>query len=283
MKQELKIIFFGTPDFVVPVLQCLTEHFSVLGIVTTPDVLNRKKVLTPTPVKAYFQSINKVGLVIDGILNNDTRKKLQALAPDIFVVAAYGHLIPKFILDIPKFGSLNIHPSLLPKYRGPSPIQTTLLNGDTKSGVTIIQMDEAIDHGPIVAAEEIELQTTDTFASLHEKLFGIASNMLPAVIDGYTKGVIKPRVQDHAKATYCERITRQDGYFDLANPPEKAILDRMVRAYYPWPTTWTKWRGKIIKFLPEQKLQIEGKNPVSYKDFFNGHKEAETDLRALLP
>ena len=286
--KQLRVIFFGTPLFVVPVLEELLEHFNVVGVVTTPDVkIGRKKIQTGTPVKLAYQSYLKrtkqKGLIIaTQKINNATNEQLHDLRPDLFVVAAYGQLIPKRLLDIPKYGSLNIHPSLLPKFRGPSPIQSTILAGEKRTGVTIIKMDEKIDHGPIIIKEEHPLSPRDTFESLHVKLFVFAAEMLPSVIKNYIKGKIKPKSQNHKIATYCEHITRQDGHISLENPPDKKVLDRMIRAYYPWPGVWTQWNGKIVKILPEKHIQIEGKSATTQKDFFNGHPEARAAFESII-
>lgn len=303
MKEKLKIVFFGTPFFVVPVLEALIEDFDVVGVVTTPDVkIGRKKILTGTPVKLcyekYLAQTGKKGLIITSqhVLaksrsasggNNITIKQLKNLQPDLFVVAAYGHLIPKSLLDIPKYGSLNIHPSLLPKYRGPSPIQSAILNGDKVTGVTIIKMDEEIDHGPILLKKELPITSNDTFETLHIKLFTFAAEMLARVIPQYVSGKLKPKAQNHKAAIYCEHITREDGRISLENPPDKKQLDHMIRAYYPWPTVWTKVRiknheSRIMKFLPARRIQLEGGKPMTIRDFANGYSELGEKIKALL-
>jgi methionyl-tRNA formyltransferase len=288
---KLKIVFYGTPFFVVPVLEALTADFDVVGIVTTPDVpLGRKKVLTGTPIKLayekYLAQTGKKGIIITQQVNKDAVAQLRNLQPDLFVVAAYGHLIPKSVLDIPKYGSLNIHPSLLPKYRGPSPIQTAILNGDSTTGVSIIKMDEEIDHGPLLIKKELPIENADTFQSLHIKLFTFASEMLTRVIPEYISGTLQPNEQQHDQATYCEHITREDGRISLANPPDKKKLDHMIRAYYPWPSVWTKARiknqeSRIIKFLPGKRIQLEGGKPMMIKDFMNGYPELGEKIKGL--
>lgn len=288
----MKIVFFGTPHFVIPILGALQKNIDLVGVVTTPDApLGRKKILTPTPVKLtyqnYLQRTKKTGLIIDSQqFNNKTIKQLSDVRPDLFVVAAYGHLVPESVLNIPKHGALNIHPSLLPKYRGPSPIQTAILNGETTSGITIIKMDEKLDHGPIVAQKEIPVSDNDTFETLHVKMFAEAANMLPGVIDDFVSGKQKSQPQDEADATYCEHITKQDGYFDIENSPGKEKLDRMIRAYYPWPTAWTRIRimnneSKIMKLLPGKRIQLEGGKPMTEKEFVNGYPEARQLLAQL--
>lgn len=283
----MKIIFFGTPHFVIPVLESLMKHFSVVGIVTAPDhKAGRKQLLTPSPVKKFI--IDK-GLQIPVItpekFNKETLKQLRSLQADLFVVAAYGYILPDELLDMPPFGAINVHPSLLPKHRGPTPVPTTILKGDTTTGVTIIKMDEAMDHGPIIAETTYQVHETDTTESLLIHLFNLSAEMLPDVINNFTSGKLIPRIQVESQATYTEKITKADGFIDLEKPPSRKKLDLMIRAFYPWPTVWTKVTIKShevrIKFLPGNKLQMEGKNPVSLKDFLNGYPEVKPVLEKL--
>lgn len=190
---------------------------------------------------------------------------------DLAVVAAYGKILTPEELNAPKYGCINIHPSLLPKYRGPSPIQTAILNGDSASGITIIKMDKEIDHGPIIYQEQIELSGSDNFDTLSKKMFLCASEVLPKIIEDFVNGKIKPIEQNHKAASFCNRLTREDGYFDINNPPE--MLDRMIRAYYPWPNAWTRWNGKIVKFYPKGLIQMEGRKVMPLRDFLNGYPD----------
>lgn len=190
---------------------------------------------------------------------------------DLAVVAAYGKILTPEELNTPKYGCINIHPSLLPKYRGSSPIQKAISNGDSISGITIIKMDKEIDHGPIIYQEQLELSNSDNFDTLSKKMFLRASEVLPKIINDFIQGIMKPVVQNHKAASFCDRLTRASGYFEISNPPE--ILDRMIRAYYPWPSAWTKWNGKIIKLYPEGQIQMEGKKIMSLKDFLNGYSD----------
>ncbi|MGH7204027.1 MAG: methionyl-tRNA formyltransferase [Candidatus Levyibacteriota bacterium] len=292
----MKIVFFGTPKEVVPVLENLTKHYDVVAVVTTPDQkLGRKQQLTPPPVKVFAEK--QEILVLQPEQLKIENLKLKIPQSDLIVVAAYGKIIPNEILELPKFGAINIHPSLLPKYRGPTPIQTALLNGDETSGLTFIKMDAQMDHGPILHQLPFTLEKTDTFAWLMQTKFAQAANVLPHVIDEYVSGNRKPHPQDEAQATYTKMITKEDGFIDLDNPPQFEKLDRMIRAYYPWPTVWTKARIKNqevrIKFLPSSShpelvsgsnilLQIEGRNPLSSKDFFNGYPELKNTIEKLL-
>ena len=282
MANSLSVVFFGTPAFVTPILEELTNRFTVVGVVTAPDSLEgRKKTLTPSPVKQWFSKHDSNETILTPEqYNNITMQQLRDLTPDIFVVAAYGKILPQEVLDIPTYGSINIHPSLLPKYRGPSPIQTAILNDDKETGVTIIKMDEEVDHGPILTQWSVQISTTDTFESLHTALFQQTAAKLPAIIADYREGKITPAVQNDAEATYCLKITREDGLIDLNKPVDPSLVDRKIRAFYPWPTAWIRLdkdyggqakKGMVLKLLPGGKVQLEGKNIVSKKDFLNGY------------
>jgi len=290
----LNIVFFGTPDFVLPILDTLSQHYRIVAVVTAPDtVQGRKKILTPTPVKQFALKENIPVLQPKKLTKEDweleiRNLKLEIPTPDLFVVAAYGKIIPKAILDIPKCGALNIHPSLLPKYRGPSPIQSALLNGDKTTGVTIIKMDEKMDHGPILMQVSIKISPTHTFENLHKMMFQKAADSIIVASEWYVQGKITPREQQHWKATYCHIVTKQDGYFDINNPPDPVTLDRMIRAYYPWPTVWTKIRiknqeSRIMKLLPGGFIQLEGGKPMKSKELLNGYPELSETIERLVP
>lgn len=234
----MKIVFFGPDPWSIHVLKALEDNFDVKRVVTahTSDTLDS-----------------------------------DLLAADLFVVASYGKILPKSILDIPKFGSLNVHPSLLPKYRGPSPVPATILSGDKKTGVTIIKMDEKMDHGPIVATKEISLSGQEDFIFLINKLFQLGAKLLVEITNDFIAGNIKLKPQNHSRAIYCPRLTRKSGFFEIDRLPEN--LDRMIRAYYPWPGVWTRWNNKIVKFYPNGKIQMEGKKVMPLQDFLNGYPD----------
>ncbi len=310
----MKIVFFGTPDFVVPVLDTLTKNFDVVGVVTAPDSRSgRKHVLTPTPVKKYAEE-HDIPVFTELKISNF---KLKIPPSDFFVVAAYGKIIPQAILNIPKYGAVNIHPSLLPKYRGPSPIQAAILGGDGKTGVTIIRMDAEVDHGPIYDREEVVMSGNETFESLAKELFKKAAGRLITLLPAIEDNRVEPQEQDHANATFTNHITKKDGYIDPENPPPFEEIERLIRAYYPWPGAWirlqmanSEWR--IVKLLPalfchsersEESisktrnggdssakpqndkricLQMEGKNPVSKKDFLNSYPELRDVIERLI-
>ena len=203
-----RIVFFGTPDFVVPIVQNLFDTFELVGIVTAPDSLDsHKKYLLPHLLKICNRPLLPIFTFEQ--FNNQTIKQLSSLNPDLFVVAAYGRIIPLKIINLPPHGSLNVHPSLLPKYRGTSPIQNALINGDSLTGVSIIKMDEKMDHGPILSQWEKPIAPTDTYATLHHLLFKDAAEKLPDIISEYIDGKLTPKEQNEAEATYCQKIKKR--------------------------------------------------------------------------
>jgi len=292
-----RLIFFGTPLFGQVVLQkLLDENFNVVAIVTQPDrPVGRDQKLTPSPVKTLakerkikvFAPASKTELLATG-------SRLLALKPDLFVVASYGMIIPQEILELPEKGALNVHPSLLPKYRGASPIQAAILNGETETGVTIILMDEQMDHGPILAQEKIALDPAETTSTAMSKLAQFGSEILARAIPNYLNGKIAPQPQDHTQATYTKLVKKDDG---KVNWQENNIqIERMVRAYNPWPGVWTtvgemaeqldrelknqrhqNLRLKILQAhldngtLSLNSVQVEGKTPITFSDFTKGY------------
>ena len=205
---------------------------------------------------------------------------IKNLKPDFFIVEDYGLILPQELLNLPKFAPINIHQSLLPKFRGPSPAPTAILEGEKVSGVTIIKMASEVDTGEMLAKEEYKLSDDETTDSLLKKLNQMGGELMVKIIQDYLDGKERPIPQNPKKATYTKRIKKADGYFDIDNPPSKEALNRLIRAYFPWPNAWTKWKGKIVKFLPENKLQMEGKQAVSKEEFMRGYPQFP--LRNLL-
>ena len=192
--KKLKIIFFGTPEFAVPFLDILIKSFDVLGVITQPDrPSGRKQTMTPPPVKILALKNNIKVFQPETIKNNsEITRGIEKLKPDLAVVVAYGEMIPNDILNIPKFKTINVHPSLLPKYRGASPVQSAILNGDKKTGVSIMLLDDKMDHGPILAQTEVLLKGDETNESLHNTLANTGKDFLLEVIEKYTKGELNP-------------------------------------------------------------------------------------------
>jgi len=320
--KKLSLAYFGSPDFSADFLEKLLNDPSLLQlievklVITQPDrPVGRKQILTPTAVKLIaekygikFQILNHKSQI-----NNKSKitnsKPLEFRNPDLFgtwnldldtfknidlaLVYAYGNLIPKKLLSLLKYGFWCIHPSLLPKYRGTSPMATTLINGDKETGVTIIKMDEKIDHGPIIAQEKYRILPTDKRPDLERKLTDLAFNLFKKTINKLriTNYELKTKEQNHKQAIYTKRLSKQDGFisfenlkFKIENSPEQ--LFNLFRGLYPWPGIWTILpNGKRLKILDLElydfkdfttlrlkKVQLEGKKEVDFKTFNKAYK-----------
>lgn len=246
-------------------------------------------------MKIFFYGSDKYSKIVLRALRQD--KKIQLVQnpekADVGVLASYGRILTKEELFMPKHGILNLHPSLLPKYRGSTPVQTAILNGEKETGLTIVKMDEEVDHGPIVAQFKEDILPADMAESLYFRLFSEGAKVLKTILPAYLKGKIKLREQEHSKATWTKKFTREDGKIDWQKPA--AYIERMIRAFSPWPGTWTevsipdrkanpirdRVRLKILKaHLENEKLvldtvQLEGKKPVSFKQFLEGYPEGK--------
>ncbi|MBI2626913.1 MAG: methionyl-tRNA formyltransferase [Parcubacteria group bacterium] len=245
--QNSKIIFWGTDNFSIPILDSLIKSgYQILAIITTPDKpTGRKQTFTPPLLKSWIIKHESwdIEILQPEKLTNDLRFKFQDLRPDLCIVASYGKIIPKEILEIPKFGFINVHPSLLPKYRGPTPIQTSILNGETQTGVTIMLVDELMDHGPTIVKHKTWIMEHDTYELLHDKLAKIGAELLIKTIPKWVKNEIKPVEQDHTQATFTKKFSREDGHLDFLKPAE--YLDRQIRALNPEPGTWITTKSKV--------------------------------------
>jgi methionyl-tRNA formyltransferase len=301
----------GSGDFAAAILEKLAgSEFRPAIVFTQPDKpAGRRQELSPSPAKIVTQ---KYGLEIyepKSLKTPETEETVKSFKPDLIIVTDYGKIIPKNILGIPRFGAINVHPSLLPRHRGATPIQYTILEGDKETGVTIILIDEQIDHGPIITNKKLKIENKKlTFNELFTDLTNLGGNLLLNTLPKWLSGEIKPIPQDETQATYTKILAREDGKIDWQKSAEE--IDRKVRAFEKWPGTWCEWsengnkmRLKILKtkvlylgraksetpglvFLTEQKesavncnpgslileeLQLEGKNKTSGKEFFRGH------------
>lgn len=273
---EIKIVYFGTPEFSAYILEQLiqSQKFTVQAVVTRADKpVGRKQEVRQSPVGLVAQKYGIPVLKPAKLDEEFITHHSSLLTCDLFIVASYGKIIPQSLLDIPKFGAINVHGSILPKYRGASPIQSAILNGDKKTGISIMLMDAEMDHGPVLSTKEISISEQDTFESLSTKMSQLAAPFLIKTLTKLIDGKARPKKQDHKKATFCKLLKKEDAYFDISNPPSKEVLDRMIRAYYPWPGVWTRWNNKIVKFYPGGLIQIEGKKVIPYKDFLNGYPD----------
>ena len=242
-ENHLKIVFFGTSDFTVPALKSLLNFgYHIAAVVTQPEKpAGRLRVTMPSPIKKLALE-NNIPTLEPHNLKNDEEffKNFKHLKPDICIVASYGKIIPSRYLDVPKYGFINIHPSLLPKYRGPSPIQTAILNGDTETGVSIMLIDEQMDHGKIVSSIKYQVLRDKNYKETEEELSKIGAELLIDTLPKYISGDIKPQEQNHSQATFTKMFNREDGRIDWGKPAEE-IYNR-IRALNPEPGTWTLLR-----------------------------------------
>lgn len=293
----IKTVFFGTHEFAATILDGLIKSDIVFIdlVITQPDrASGRKKTIEEPPVKILAKKYNIPVLQPESLKNF----KLPGNC-DLNIVAQYGLIIPEEILDAPKYGSINVHGSLLPKYRGASPIQTAIVNGESETGNTIMLMDEKMDHGPILSQENIQIEPDDTYPQLANKMAKKAIILLLNTVPGYIAGEIRPKPQE-GEPTLTKLLTKDDGRIDF-NKSSSEIYNQF-RGFFPWPGIWTVWNGKRLRFLNLKKaekniepgkvivedshiyigckegsveiieLQLEGKNPMITKVFLNGYR-----------
>lgn len=300
----------GTSQFAIPSLLALINDrdIQVAAVVTQPDKkTGRKQDLTPSPVKQQAKKLDIPILQPSHITN--IKKELEQYKPDMIVVAAYAQKLPQEILDIPKYGAFNVHGSLLPKYRGAACLQAPLLRGDKKTGVTIMKMDTGLDTGDIIAQKEIPLKKDDTVSTAHDRVAEAGAKILPAALNDYIQGNIRPKPQNGSRASYIPALTKKDGKVDWQQPAEQ--IEKQVRALNPWPGCYSRINMgnkklfiKILKISPDiwkvneypagtlftdrqenlgvqcgrnalnvEKLQPEGKKPLSAAEFINGYRD----------
>ena len=303
----MRLVFMGTPSFAVPVLSGLTgrEGCEVVGVYTPPDgSAGRGRKAQSSPIKDYAQEHGLPIFQPASLRSAEVQAELAALQPDLVIVAAYGKLLPKPILDLTPLGCLNIHPSLLPRHRGPSPVATAILNGDQVTGVTIMLLDEGMDTGPLIAQHEFFLKGNETTEALTAALFELGGTLLEESLTQWQSGALLSEPQDESLASVTRKLERADGLADWSLSADE--LERHARAFTPWPGLFTSWNGSGLKlvavafvasdsaefepgtvvatdhpdlpaavatskgFLGLKIVQLEGKKAVSVKDFLNG-------------
>lgn len=298
------ILFYGTEQFGAAMLQALihAESWNIIGAVTQPDrPAGRKNELKESPVKLLAQRNNIPVFQPESLKTIEFSPESLPIS-DLQIVCQYGLIIPKRIVEAPKFGTINVHTSLLPKYRGASPIQTAILQGETETGITIMQMDEKMDHGGIFLQEKILISPNDTTPTLSQKMIPVAQHLLVTAVKKWFAAEIEPHEQQHAEATFCRQFEKSDGLMDFSCSTEE--LYNRFRAFFPWPGTFAYWNGAVIKFLNVQpsnepaitpgkilihdkrifigtttqpleilQVQREGGKPLAAKDFLAGARD----------
>lgn len=245
----MRIVFMGSPEFAIPSLRRLVENgYEIVAVVTQPDKpAGRGRALLPSAVARFAESLNLPVLKPTSLKKLDIAQKIRSLRPDAIVVAAFGKILPREVLDIPPLRCINVHPSLLPKYRGASPMAFAILEGETETGVTIMIMEEQMDTGPILAQVKEPILPEDTEESLAKRLSEIGANLLLETLPRWDRGEIRPQPQDDSKATYSRIISKADGEIDWKLSADE--IGRRCRAFYPWPACYTRWDGKLLKLL----------------------------------
>jgi methionyl-tRNA formyltransferase len=248
MTNPFKVVFMGTPDFAVPALAAIKEYgCNVPLVVTQPDKpKGRGRKLTPPPVKIAATEFDFPVIQPDSVKTDGFYQKLVEISPDLLVVVAFGHVLPKKILGIPGLGSINVHASLLPKYRGPAPIQWAIINGDIETGVTTMLMDDGLDTGQILLTKKTPVFLDDTAETLHNRLAGLGAEVLKNTLEALHTHSIQPVPQNHALATYAPMLTKNHGRIDWSL--SAAYIERFIRGMTPWPGAHT--------FLEEKRLRI---------------------------
>ena len=301
----------GTASYSVEVCKSIINSgFHVVGVCTKPDSkIGRGKDLTPHPLKDFALKNDVTVLTPIDLTSCDVLRDFSELKPNLIVLVGYGLLVPSQILKLPEYGCLNIHPSLLPRYRGPSPVSSVIINGDDFTGVSVMLMDEGLDTGPVLQQKRVIIDESETANELTYKLFKIGGDMLVDLIPLWTDGSINLTKQDETQASNTSKIVKQDGRIKWDEDAQS--ISRKVRAYSPWPGTFSTWRGKNFKLLdakisdPVSKkrhgklsgsvteglyvstgkgileiksLQMEGKQPTSAKEFIIGYPDFEKDI-----
>lgn len=299
----MKIIFFGTPEIAMETLKILSKvpQIEIMAVITQPDKkVGRKRLLTPPPIKKLAQNLNLK--ILQPKNSKELEKMLQPYKADFFVVFAFGMILSEKILKMPEIMAINIHTSLLPKYRGASPIQESLLKGDRETGVSIIKMNKEMDQGDILLIRRIAIEENDNYLTLSQRLAQLSSGLIPFILDDIKEGNLKPIPQNNNLASYCRKITKNDGKIDW-NTTALEIHNK-IRAYYVWPIAFTeigskklkilesnysleenmlpgtfKIQGKILKIgtkegiLLPKIVQIEGKKEMDINSFINGYSK----------
>ncbi len=311
----MRVVFMGTPEFAVPPLERLIlDHYQVVAVYTQPDrEVGRGRALAFSPVKKLAMGRNLPVVQPASLKEPAVVAQLAGFQPDVIVVAAYGQILPASVLDIPHYGCLNIHPSLLPEFRGPSPVAAAILAGSEFTGVSLMLMNRGLDTGPVLTRAQIPVSAQDTTGSLTARLSRIAAPLLLETLSGWVRGELTPQPQNEAGATYSSALTKESGEIDW----HLSAVDiwRQVRAFQPWPGSYTRWQGKQLKIIEAwplpgeaaseigqvvalkdgeatvgvstadgilgiRRLQLEGKRPMLAAEFLRGQRQL---IGAVLP
>jgi len=243
---SLRLVFMGSPEFALPVLRVLAQSYDVIGVVTQPDrSTGRGRVVKPPPLKTLALEIGLPVIQPEKLREPSVIQQLRIWNPEIIVVAAFGQILSKDVLDLPPYGCINVHASLLPRWRGAAPVNAAVLAGDDETGVTIMKMDAGLDTGPMLTQKSIRLTEDDTAGSVAKALSRLGAGLLIETLPDYISGKLIPQPQPDQGATYAPMLKKEDGLLDFSRPAVE--LERRVRAMNPWPGAWFEWNGNPFK------------------------------------
>lgn len=305
MASRWRVVFFGTPAFAIPSLETLLQGpDDVIAVVTQPDrERGRGRKKSPSPVKELAFRCGMALFQPEKVKEGTFIEAMKAFAPDLFVVVAFGQILPKTLLGVPKFGAVNVHGSLLPQYRGAAPIAWAILRGEKRTGITTMLMDEGMDTGAILMQAQLPIEKEDTGETLQKRLSSLGGRLLTETIEKMKAGSLSPEPQDHSRASYAPPLKKEDGRIDWKKSAEE--IDRRIRAFNPWPGAFTGlehgllkiYRGEVRENIQEgeagsvvwvgadfievatgegslliREVQPEGKRRMSVRDFLSGHR-----------
>jgi methionyl-tRNA formyltransferase len=251
-----RTVFMGSPEFALPVLRKLSTQYPVVGVVTQPDrPAGRGRILTPPPIKILADELHLPVIQPRKVSQPEVLQQLENWSPEIIVVAAFGQILRQSVLDLPKFGCINVHASLLPRWRGAAPIQAAILNGDIETGITIMRMNSGIDTGPTLNQKSIQISMDATTGTLSAILSELGAELLLDTLPLYLSGKLTPQHQDNASATYAPMIKKEDGLLDFNQPA--IYLERKVRAFNPWPGAFTYWKNQMLKVFTAHVIELQ--------------------------
>ena len=256
MHRMTRVVFMGSPEFAVPTLRALTREYSVIGVVTQPDrPAGRGRDIRAPAIKLEATNLGIPVVQPEKLTHPDAVRQLREWAPDLIVVAAFGQLLRSELLELPAHGCVNVHASLLPRWRGAAPIQAAIAAGDPQTGVTVMQMDAGMDTGGILSQRSITIDEQDTGASLSAKLSGLGAELLSLTLPSYLSGELQPRPQDASQVTKAPILKKEDGLLDPSLPAE--ALERRVRAFNPWPGAYIAWEEGRLKVHRAHVAHVE--------------------------
>ncbi len=276
----VRTVFMGSPEFARTILQGLIGEYNLVGVVTQPDrPAGRGKVMTPPPVKLLALEAGIPLMQPERLRRPEAFDQLSAWQPELIVVAAYGQILRQTVLDLARHGCINVHASLLPRWRGAAPIQAAILHGDSQTGVTIMKMDVGVDTGDMLAQRSVIIEPQDDAVSLTSKLAEVGSTLLLETLPHYLAGEVQAVKQDENLATYAPMIKKEDGALDFSEPA--VVLERKIRAFNPWPGTTFIWEGQPLKIL-QAKLSESANLQPNQRGIVNGKPAVGTSQGVLI-